>query len=452
MRQPTYLWCIKGDNCSMNTFWLVFEYGINLIQGIMFTYFLCGSLKYKAFVKARFILGALCSVAIAGAITLCNYFSFYEGIAIFVYSALLYIFSLVFMEGTLLHKLFVSVVPVNAMSVGSIFSINFMAYILNKPIFDFMAQSGIYRLITVLMGNLILFMILFIIKRITTKTELKLMESEWFLLSINLILSVTAYMFMYYAIFSNNSISANFYNALCVVVIIIINISTYYMLAKFSNRYTTQLENNLLKQQIKNQTDTIIETKKQYDGVRKIKHDFSNIIGVIQTLNNEGKSEEIEQYISSRFDSFFNSSKILNTGNSFIDAIINTKLAEASTYGIDVRISTICELDDKYNIDICNLLGNLFDNAIRASSESKEKRINLDIRKEYDSITVTMKNSIDRSVLAENPALLSSKKNTKNHGYGTKIIKDIANKYNGFADFYEENDLFCCNIILYLDK
>ena len=59
-----------------------------------------------------------------------------------------------------------------------------------------------------------------------------------------------------------------------------------------------------------------------------------------------------------------------------------------------------------------------------------------------------MKNAIDSSILAVNPHLLSDKPDAGNHGYGTKIIKDIAAKHQGYVDFYEENGFFCCNVIL----
>lgn len=91
----------------------------------------------------------------------------------------------------------------------------------------------------------------------------------------------------------------------------------------------------------------------------------------------------------------------------------------------------------------------MFDNAIKASANSADKLINLDITWDNASLLVTMKNTIDSSVLKINPELRSDNNDTKSHGYGTKIIREIAAKYNGFTDFYEENNMFCCNIILY---
>ena len=59
-----------------------------------------------------------------------------------------------------------------------------------------------------------------------------------------------------------------------------------------------------------------------------------------------------------------------------------------------------------------------------------------------------IQNSIQGSVLNTNPNLLTTKQDKQNHGFGTKILSDIAKKYDGRCDFYEKNNIFCCKIIL----
>lgn len=59
-----------------------------------------------------------------------------------------------------------------------------------------------------------------------------------------------------------------------------------------------------------------------------------------------------------------------------------------------------------------------------------------------------MKNTIDESVVTKNPYLHTIKKYKDVHGYGTKIIHDIARKYKGKCDFYEEDSFFCCSVTL----
>lgn len=430
--------------------WLIFEHGVNLLQGIMFSYFVCSCLELKLLKKYKIIASSLCALLIFAALTICNKVVFYEGLAIFIYSLILFVFSVIFMHGSLPNKLFISVVPVNAMAVGSIFSTNFMSFVLNKQIVEFLPYNTYLRVITVLLSNFILFTIIYIIKRITTKKHLVLKKSEWLLLSFELIVSVVAYMFLYYSIFSTNSIKANFYIALSVAAIIIINITTYILLANYSNRHQIEIENTLLKQQAINQKSAIIETKKRYDELQKIKHDFNNVVRVIQNLNTQNKPEDINTYINSFLKEQITAVNIIDTNNNFINAIINSKLAEANKKGIQVELCIISDLETEMYLDLCSLIGNMFDNAINACTDIENSIIKLDIRRDNKELIINMKNSIKSSVLLENPTLATSKADKKNHGFGTKIIREIANNYHGFADFYEENNMFCCNVILYI--
>ncbi|MBP0978566.1 MAG: GHKL domain-containing protein [Oscillospiraceae bacterium] len=49
--------------------------------------------------------------------------------------------------------------------------------------------------------------------------------------------------------------------------------------------------------------------------------------------------------------------------------------------------------------------------------------------------------------MTDNPSLKTTK-TSEGHGLGTVIIREIAEKYDGVCDFYEEDDLFCCNVLL----
>ncbi len=66
---------------------------------------------------------------------------------------------------------------------------------------------------------------------------------------------------------------------------------------------------------------------------------------------------------------------------------------------------------------------------------------------------IICKNSIPKSVLAENKALASTKKNKKRHGLGTKIVAQEAEKYGGLVDYYEEESssgglMFCVQVMI----
>ena len=92
----------------------------------------------------------------------------------------------------------------------------------------------------------------------------------------------------------------------------------------------------------------------------------------------------------------------------------------------------------------------MIQNAITATAkiECKSKQIYLKITSDEYKYEFSIKNTIEKSVLSDNPELITSKKDKSYHGYGVSIIKDISKKYLGKASFYEEDDNFCCHVIL----
>ena len=65
-------------------------------------------------------------------------------------------------------------------------------------------------------------------------------------------------------------------------------------------------------------------------------------------------------------------------------------------------------------------------------------------QKGFDSIVV--KNSIDTSVLENNPKLQSTKEG-EGHGFGMVQIRKITEKYEGMIDIYEEKEFFVINVV-----
>lgn len=141
----------------------------------------------------------------------------------------------------------------------------------------------------------------------------------------------------------------------------------------------------------------------------------------------------------------------INTNHMIVNAILNTKLSAAKKQGIKTLCNTVKDFHIKQieEIDLCHLLGNLLDNAIEAAvkcPQGKTKYIEIFITERNQILLITVKNSYNQEELP--PTLQTSKFNKIDHGFGIKTIKRIAKKYDGFADFYTENDLFCCNVTL----
>ena len=80
--------------------------------------------------------------------------------------------------------------------------------------------------------------------------------------------------------------------------------------------------------------------------------------------------------------------------------------------------------------------------------EDMYKSVSLDISFEDGIYRFVIKNTIAYSVLENNKQLVTSKSDKKHHGFGVKIIREIAEKYHGRCDFFEQDNMFCCVVTL----
>lgn len=430
--------------------WQIFELSINAFQGFVFSYFIFGILKLKPRFKHRSIPFLINALLIFITITFFNSITYFEGVAAFIYSLIVFIIAVLFLQGSILKKLLFSIIPITCMAIGSIFSTNTSSLLFDKSVVELMSESSVYRLFTVIVSNTVMFLIMYVIKRLATKNTIALKKSEWILMTAVLSLSVIIFMLLYFSIFSGISESGKTFIALSILGIIAIDFTVYFLLLQLSRKHAISTENELLKQQYSLQTKSINEIKNQYEQLQKARHDFNNNLNVIRILNHDKKHDQIEKFISKYLNEQEKSLKFVSTNNDYLNAIINSKLSAAYNENIKVKLNISPEINCINELDLCKLIGNIFDNAIEASSKlDAEKNIYFELSSNKNETDVFIKNSIQKSVLESNPNLETDKADPAHHGYGTKIIKDIALKYHGFADFYEDEGYFCCNVVLY---
>lgn len=63
-------------------------------------------------------------------------------------------------------------------------------------------------------------------------------------------------------------------------------------------------------------------------------------------------------------------------------------------------------------------------------------------------LSIVIGNKIEKSVLSVNSSLKTSKSNKEQHGFGIQSVKQIADKYYGMTDFYEQDNMFYADIML----
>lgn len=177
---------------------------------------------------------------------------------------------------------------------------------------------------------------------------------------------------------------------------------------------------------------------------------LKNQLLTIMQYAEAGKIADIKAYVNVLTNEYLpNILNYINTNNAAFDAVINSKIAVCNQNNIFMEVNI--KQDTDINIpptEIAVLFGNLLDNSIEAAKYTDEKRISLDIQKNASYLILLVSNSIKSSVLKTNENLETSKSDKELHGIGIKSIENIVQKHNGMIQFYEEENEFCCHIMI----
>jgi len=139
----------------------------------------------------------------------------------------------------------------------------------------------------------------------------------------------------------------------------------------------------------------------------------------------------------------------VRTGNEALDAVLAEKklLCEQKkivfSYIVDGQ-----KLSFMDSLDVYSLFGNAIDNAMEALEQApEEKRVITITVKEKDHILgIHIENYCPHLIQWEDGLPLTTKGNEDLHGFGTKSIRYIANKYHGNVAFKVENGVFSLNL------
>lgn len=194
------------------------------------------------------------------------------------------------------------------------------------------------------------------------------------------------------------------------------------------------------------------QIEKYIRDTKLIWHDIDKHFSMITHLFKDGEYDELKHYLD---HAGYDMKKIKNAyicENKLINAILTDKFSEAQAKGIDVSFKG--NLPEKLNIhgnDLCSLLVNMLDNAIEACDKmysDKEKKINITLGLKNDFIYFAASNSVSSTPMLDGDNFITSKKDSKKHGYGISIMQRIAQKYGGAFDIVHSQNSFMVKVAL----
>lgn len=192
------------------------------------------------------------------------------------------------------------------------------------------------------------------------------------------------------------------------------------------------------------------EVDTMYRQIRGWRHDYRNHIQTMKAYAAAGDWEAIQHYLDLLDDDLSTVDTVIKTGNPMADAILNSKISLAKSKGINVIADAHIPVKLKSSeIDLCCIIGNLFDNAIEASVKLPEDqriiRVYMDMKNTQLYISFT--NLTAGKKLQKKGKLFPSTKG-EGHGFGLMRIDSIVERLDGYISRNSEDGAFTTEILL----
>lgn len=192
------------------------------------------------------------------------------------------------------------------------------------------------------------------------------------------------------------------------------------------------------------------EVENMYKQMRGWRHDYRNHIQTMKAYAASGDMDSIKAYLDELDTDLSSVDTVIKTGNAMADAILNSKISLAKSKHIQVKADAHIPLALKTSeLDLCVIIGNLFDNAIEASlalSEDKRLiRVYMDMKNTQLYISFTNFTATKKQ-MKTNGRFQTTK--GEGHGFGLVRIDTIVERLEGYISRNSEDGAFTTEILL----
>lgn len=192
------------------------------------------------------------------------------------------------------------------------------------------------------------------------------------------------------------------------------------------------------------------EVENMYCQMRMWRHDYRNHIQTMKVFATNGDLEAIRTYLDELDTDLNTVDTAVKTGNAMADAILNSKISLAKSRHIAVHVDAHVPVKlNMSELDLCVILGNLFDNAIEASLPLPEDqrliRVYMDMKNTQLYISFT-----NFTASQKLPKWNGRFRTTKGggHGFGLVRMDQIVERLDGYLSRNSEDGAFTTEILI----
>lgn len=313
------------------------------------------------------------------------------------------------------------------------------------------------NMIKLVIGFFFIWILILIIQKTFTYKKDKMTIKEMTMLSIPSVSGMMGYAILLsynhmFEIYNQHYWLWFFNNMISIVAIIVVIV----LFQDLKQKTKEERKNFILSNQIMDIQVHIEELEHLYSGIRGLKHDIGNHVGIIENLLIKKDYVEAKKYLHTLKGRVNVLEYEAKTGNPITDVVIGERAKEAQrkkiifktdfTYPQDIKDKTI----DTFDVSI--ILNNALTNAIEAASGTEEAFITIRSYRKNNAFMIEIRNSYkgDMVIDDETGFPLTWKEDKENHGLGLLNIEKVAEKYYGGTKFEYNGEVFSLSIMLML--
>lgn len=192
------------------------------------------------------------------------------------------------------------------------------------------------------------------------------------------------------------------------------------------------------------------EVENMYRQIRGWRHDYRSHIQAMKAHAAQGDWEAVSAYLDTLETDLSTVDTAVKTGNRMADAILNSKISLARAQRIPVQanahIPVALALSE---LDLCIILGNLFDNAIEASLAlpEAERLIRVYLDRKGAQLYISFTNFTAVKKRSKTGGRFQTTKG-EGHGFGLVRIDAIVERLGGYLSRNSEDGAFTTEILL----
>ncbi len=262
-------------------------------------------------------------------------------------------------------------------------------------------------------------------------------------LTMNIMIQPVHYSTLYF----NNIYKTFIWSIALLFSMMILLLVMFYFIVKFILSYvSTEQRNRILEMQERQ----YITQRRYIEESARVRHDFKQTIAALKSLSDAKDYDAIGSYL----DKYVQSVPIREIKdycqNNAVNALLNYYMQQAEQEGIKTSLRIdIPENLPFSDVDLCDIIGNILENAITACRKLDEHKrwIQLAAIIQNDSqLCIVATNSFDGHVRSKSGHYYSTRHSGK--GIGLLSIASTAEKYGGTAEFSHEGGEFYTDIMM----